>query len=146
MMGRRASAKHWMLGLPLLVALFFLSCQDVGPSQEQPWIVVLERHPTAASAEKRSEAYRGRGERFERTASLSLSNQREGLQHVVALCGFASQGQARSAAKPLTADKPNRLVVLNVALTWLVVAAVAIWFGPARLVHKEVDPLQALEH
>jgi len=40
----------------------------------------------------------------------------------------------------------SRLVVLNVALTWLVVAAVSIRFGPARLVHKEIPPLRALEH
>ena len=52
---------------------------------------------------------------------------------------MGSLGLARASAG-------SRLVVLNVALTWLVVAAVAIWFGPARLVHKEVDPLQALEH
>jgi membrane protease YdiL (CAAX protease family) len=44
------------------------------------------------------------------------------------------------------ASEGHQLVGLNVALTWLVVAVVAILFGPVRLTHKKIPPLQALEH
>ena len=83
------------LGALFLSSVLFLACQPSGPNRDKPWMIVLERSPTAAHAQRQAEQYRSRGERFENTAGLSVHRSDLGLQHMVVLFGFSSEGEAR---------------------------------------------------